>query len=235
MHMCRTSETAGIICAGDTEFEAFLPHIHILRSSRAAMLTFYEGTVGGIPVAALFSGVCKVNAAVACQLLIDRFGAGRIINAGTAGGIADEVNLFDTIIAERAAYHDVAPDILTEFHPWMQDVFFRSDAGLLEAARRYAAHSPHPLRFGTIVSGEQFIGNSGREDIRRRFAPLAADMETAACAHVCYVNSIPFLSVRTITDTETQQGVGVFEQNCEKASRISADITAGILAELTEI
>lgn len=222
----------GIICAGDTELEAFFPYLHVYRTSKAAMLTVYEGNIGAHPVAALFSGVCKVNAAIACELLIERFKVRRIINAGTAGGIAADVRLFDTIIAERAAYHDVAPDILTDFHPWMQDMFFPSDAGLVTAARQYAAHSPHLLRFGTIVSGEQFIENSAREDIRRRFAPLAADMETAACAHVCYVNAIPFLSVRTVTDTQEEQGIEVFEQNCEKASRIAAKTAAEILALL---
>lgn len=50
------------------------------------MLKFYEGKIHGIEVAALFSGVCKVNAAIAAQLLIDVFGTDIIINSGTAGG-----------------------------------------------------------------------------------------------------------------------------------------------------
>ena len=42
-----------------------------------------------INVVALFSGVCKVNAAIAAQILIDTYKVDAIINAGTAGGLYD--------------------------------------------------------------------------------------------------------------------------------------------------
>ncbi len=95
----------------------------------------------------------------------------------------------------------------------------------------YSCVSPHPLLFGDIATGEQFVAESERERIRRRLSPLAADMETAAIAHVCYVNQIPFLSVRTITDTAAHDGIDSFEQNCAKASEIAADVTMGILKQ----
>ena len=57
-------------------------------------------------------------------------------------------------------------------------------------------------------------------------------MESAAAAHVCYVNGIPFLSVRTVTDTAEHKGIENFEQNCEKASEKTAEAVMGILEEL---
>lgn len=109
----------GILCAGDDELAPFLPLIKGCCVTEKAMLKFYTGRINGIDVAALFSGVCKVNAAIASQLLIDLFGVDAIINAGTAGGMAPDLDVFDTVISTEACYHDVAPDILTEFHPWM--------------------------------------------------------------------------------------------------------------------
>ncbi len=53
-------------------------------------------------------------------------------------------------------------------------------------------------------------------------SPLSVDMESAAVAHVCYANKIPFISIRTITDTPLHDGMENFEQNCEKASELSA-------------
>lgn len=50
------------------------------------MLKFYEGTINRLDVMIAYSGVCKVNAAVAAQLMIDIFYADMIVNAGTAGG-----------------------------------------------------------------------------------------------------------------------------------------------------
>ena len=109
----------GIICAGDEELSPFLPMIKDCKTVEKAMLKFYAGRIDSIEVIALFSGVCKVNAAIGTQLLVDLFGADMIINSGTAGGMDPGLDIFDTVISTEVCYHDVAPDILTEFHPWM--------------------------------------------------------------------------------------------------------------------
>lgn len=219
----------GILCASDTELEPFLPQIHSAEVTEKAMLKFYHGYIGELETVAVFSGVCKVNAAIAAQLLIDEFQVNCMINSGTAGGMDESVQLFDTVIADRMIYHDVAEDILTEFHPWLKKNYFQPDRSLYEAAQKYMEYSDFPVLFGTAVTGEQFIEDDKREEINRKFAPLSVDMETAGAAHVCYVNQVPFLSVRTITDTPSHKGIENFEKNCETASRRAAEIVMGIL------
>lgn len=220
----------GILCASDSELEPFLPLLTDITVSESAMLKVYDGRLDGMPAAALYSGVCKVNAAVATQVLLDRYGAEVVVNAGTCGGMSPEVGLFDTVVATETAYHDVAEEILTEFHPWMPSVWFPSDRGLLEAARAVAGRRGN-MRFGRIVTGELFVEQERRQSICERFAPLAVDMESAAVAHVCYVNRIPFLSVRTVTDTEEAAGEAVFERNCARASELSRDVVRELLCE----
>lgn len=219
----------GILCASDTELEPFLSHIHDVKTTEKAMLKFYEGTISSVSVAAVYSGVCKVNAAIAAQLLIDVFQVDRIINAGVSGGMDESVQLFDTIVAEEVAYHDVDDDILTEFHPWMKSVYFQADQQLVMAMREYSKASEHPILFGRTVTGEQFIADNKRDEINQKFSPLSVDMEAGSIAHVCYVNKIPFLSVKSITDTPTHSGIENFEENCEKAAAISADIVMGFI------
>ena len=85
--------------------------------------------------------------------------------------------------------------------------------------------------WGRIVTGEAFITDDGRKRINDEFAPLAVDMETASVAHVCYVNSIPFLSIRCITDNAKHSGIGNFEENCVQASVIAKNITIALLEE----
>ena len=221
----------GILCASDTELAPFLKAMNVSQTTEKAMLRFYEGTLRGISAVAVYSGVCKVNAAVAAELLIEVFGAGEVINTGVAGGIDPKVRPFDTVVAERAFYHDVAEDILTEFHPWMPTIYFPADEGLLSAARRYAESAERPVLFGTIATGELFIENAERERIRQKHAPLAADMETAGAAHVCHVNGVPFLAVRSITDTDEDSGAEAFERNCERAAEIAAEVTMGLLEQ----
>ena len=71
-----------------------------------------------------FQGYGKVNAAIATQILIDLFEVNIVINAGTAGGMNPKLRIFDTVISTETCYHDVAQDILTEFHPWLKNCIF---------------------------------------------------------------------------------------------------------------
>ncbi len=143
-------------------------------------MKFYTRTAGGLEITAAYSGVCKVNAAIAAQVFIDSFRVDGIINAGVAGGIDPSVQLFDTIVADRVLYHDVAEDTLTDFHPWLKENCFRADPRLLAAARAYSMTAEQPVLFGTMATGEQFIVEEKREEILQKFAPLCVDMETAA-------------------------------------------------------
>ena len=225
-------EKIAIVCAGDREISPFWPMIENPAFTEIAMLRFCEGTLNGKSVVALYTGVCKVNAAIAAQILIDHFHVDAIINAGTAGGIDPTVCLFDTIVSTETAHHDVAAKILTQFHPWIPTVWFPADETLLTAARTVAINCPYPIRFGRMVTGEQFITDDRRDEIIAGFAPLSTDMETAAFHHVCYANGIPFIAVRSITDTADHAGSENFERNCVKAAEISAQVVAHILMYL---
>lgn len=222
----------GIICAVDRELSPFLEKLQPQALPTQAMLTFYQGSLGDHQLILVRCGVCKVNAAIAAQALIDRFQVDLLINSGTAGGINPSVQLFDTIISEKIAYHDVAPHILTQYHPFMESVYFSADPRLLALMRQCAPQPPNTLRFGTTVTGEQFIDTGMREEIDRQFSPLSADMEGAAIAHVCHVNHIPFLMIRSITDTPTHSGMDHFEQNCEKASGLACEATLALIQKI---
>ena len=219
----------GILCAGDREFAPFLPRLTEVRTTTRAMLTIHEGKLAGVEVAALYSGVCKVNAAIAAQVLISECGCGAIINAGTAGAMDESLALFDTVVGTEYAHHDVAAHILTGFHPWLERPFFPADEALLSAARR--AGKAH---FGLMATGESFITDAGREDVNVRLHPLTVDMESAAVAQVCHAWGVPFIAVRTVTDTPTQRGVGAFEANVARASAITADFVCAMLKILKE-
>ncbi len=221
----------GIICACDVEINPFLPIIEDCKVTQKVMLQLYEGKINNIEVVVVRCGVCKVNAAIATQVLIDSYGVDAVINSGTAGGMDTKLQIFDTVIATEVAYHDVSKDILTELHPFMETNCFASDDALLKAAKKTMdeVETEGAIYFGRMVTGEYFITDEGRERINDMYEPLSVDMETAAIAHVCYVNKIPFISVRSITDTAEHSGVENFDANCEKASIIAKDITVSLL------
>ncbi|MEG0592202.1 MAG: 5'-methylthioadenosine/adenosylhomocysteine nucleosidase [Coprobacillus sp.] len=223
----------GIICASDDELEPFLSHLEKKIVTKKAMLTFYEGTINNINIITLFSGVGKVNAAIASQILIDTYNVDMIINAGTAGGMDETIHLFDTVISTQCAYHDTDDDILTEFHPWIPTIYFDTDIHLIEIAKKLC-NINNSIYLGRIVTGDKFIKDEFRDLINQKYVPLSVDMESTSIAHVCHVNKIPFISIRTITDTANHSGTDAFESNCIQASCIAKDVVINFLIELTK-
>lgn len=220
----------GILCAGDDEVAPILSLLQGDAPSQQAMLTFHAGKLAGMDVVALYSGVCKVNAAIAAQLLLTSYGCTHLLNVGTAGGMDPNLRIFDTVVGLETAYWDVAADILTDFHPWMESVFFQADSRLVALARQAAARwEGPPVVFGRMATGECFIEDDRRAAIRAALQPLSVDMESASVAHVCHAHRVPFLSIRTLTDTAEHAGLDAFEQNCAQASQLAARFTQALL------
>lgn len=212
--------TIGVIGPSEKEIIGFISKIENRREETYAKLKFYSGSFKGIDVVSLYSGVCKVNAAIAAQILIDRFKVTSVIVVGVAGGINKDLNIGDIVVATQTTYHDVKPKILTEYHPWMKDEYFKCSYSLVELGHRAADDTKFDgkIYFGKIVTGEAFINNAGRQEIIKQFNPLCVDMETAAVNHVCYVNDVPFIAIRAITDTDKHRGDSNFRKNSVSAS-----------------
>lgn len=210
----------GIICATDGELAPILPVIADRSESVCSMLKIHEGTIFGEQVTALYSGVGKVNAAIAAQTLLLR-GVDIVINAGVAGSMRSDVEVLDTVVSTEVWYHDINPDTITEYHPWVEEGVFASDARLVELARLAAADMPegHAVHFGRTVTGDIFVTNELRPSIAEKHAPLAVDMESAAVAHACYQSGVPFIAVRSISDSETHDGAESVDANFDSAAR----------------
>ncbi|MCL2187515.1 MAG: 5'-methylthioadenosine/adenosylhomocysteine nucleosidase [Defluviitaleaceae bacterium] len=219
----------GIIGPCDDEINPFLRHLTDATIENHAMLDFHRGKYATIDIVAVRCGVCKVNAAIAAQLLISRYGVTHLIVTGAAGAICQELAIYDTVIASDIAYHDVHEGILTEHHPWMETVYFKADAVLLDTILRANANDP-TVKTGRIVTGEAFIDVDGRDTIINDHAPLCVDMETAAVAHVCYANGIPFAAIRSISDTPHESGAENMDKYFTQAGEKSVQVLLRYLA-----
>lgn len=221
----------GIIGPSEDEIIPFIEKIQNKKVDSIAMLKFHSGQFNNIDVVALYCGVCKVNSAIATQILIDKFNVTHIIVTGVAGAIDSILNIGDTVISTEVSYHDVSDDILTEYHPWMESIYFKCDSELTRLSKVAIEENifSQKVYFGKIVTGEAFISTEGRKEIIDKYNPLCVDMETASIAHVCYVNNIPFVAIRSITDTESECGVENFEVNCVSASNNSINVLEKIL------
>ncbi len=161
--------------------------------------------------------------------MIDTFQVEKVIHSGTAGGMHPVLQIFDTVICEQVAYYDVEDSILTEEYPYVKSVYFKRDEKLLALAKAYSRACEERLFFGTMVTGEQFIEDERRDEINQRFAPLCVDMETGGIVHACYINDVPFLAVRTITDTAVHKGLEVYSDHSHRVGEIAAGVVMKLL------
>ena len=213
----------GVIGATENEINPFIASMSNIHVEKHAMLSIHKGKYLDIDIAALYCGVCKVNAAIATQILIDKYQVSRIIVIGVAGAINENLHIGDTVISSEIAYHDVADEVLTQYHPCMKSIYFAADKDLLNGISKANVEDPSVMT-GRIVTGEAFIDQHGRKGIIEKYDPLCVDMETASIAHVCYANAIPFVAIRSMSDTPHESGNDVFERYGKVAAEKSATV-----------
>ena len=192
---------------------------------------FNINTAGDNKVINVNCGVSKVNASVCTQILIDVFKADIIINTGIAGGMNDDVKVCDIVISDCTCPHDVNPEFLEKYFPHCS--CFEADTGLIEYAVQSCGDMGYKYHIGKIVSGEAFISdNAVKNDIKSRFKPYAVDMESAAIGHCAYINKIPYISIRCISDNADDEGAMSFEEFEKIAAKRVADIVISVVNKI---
>lgn len=196
----------GIIGAMDVEVASLKEQMQISSKSSYAGMEFFEGSLGTTQVVIVKSGICKVNAALCVQLLVDRFQVTHIINTGVAGSLCNDINIGDIVVSVSAQYHDVDATIFGYQPgeiPQEGVVAFPAD----EELRRHAVKAvqeaaPEVNVFeGKILSGDQFISSRvKKEQLMNGFDGMCCEMEGAAIAQASYANNIPFVIIRAISD-----------------------------------
>lgn len=223
----------GIISAMPVELEELVKILGAKPSDRPGFYKIYEGTVGRDDVVLACSGIGKVNAAACTQKLIDCCAVDAVINMGIAGGIAEGLRTLDVIIGSEVLYHDFTPaELLEKYYPFTGR--FRCDERLARIAGEVCASCPEVehYRLGRVASGDCFVEG---EDVRGRIRELGGaccEMEGAAIGHVCHLNHVPFLIIRTISDLADEGAQMSYEEFERRAARQSNRIVEGILRRL---
>ena len=153
------------------------------------------------------SGIGKVNAALQAAKMINVFHPDVIISTGCAGGNGDDINIQDVVVSTHLAYHDVycGEAVGKTVYGQVQGMpaRFKAAPQLLEKALKLNDQLEdvkiHP---GLIVTGDWFVDSKEkmREIIGHFPDAKAVDMESAAIAQACYINKVPFISFRVISD-----------------------------------
>lgn len=148
-------------------------------------------------------GIGKVNAALGAQQLINEFHPDCIISSGCAGGNGDNINVQDLVVSTELCYHDVycgtAIDNSTQYGQVQGlPARYQADPYLLRKAKELQQN----IHVGLIVTGDWFVDSKEKmRSIIDKFPEAkAVDMESCAIAQTCYINKVPFISFRVISD-----------------------------------
>lgn len=221
--------TIGIIGAMDEEVALLKETMANKKEVIAAGYEITEGTLSDKPVVLLKSGIGKVNAALATSMLVERYAPEAIINTGSAGGFASNLEVGDIVISDSVVHHDVdvtAFDYVYGQVPQMPPAF-QADQELVQLAKSVIDQFPDTnAEIGLIATGDSFMSDPERVAfVRDKFpAMLAAEMEAAAVAQVSYHYGTPFVIVRALSDIAGKESSVSFDAFLDQAARNAATL-----------
>ena len=228
----------GIIGAMEEEVATLKAEMQVEEVKEKVGMTFVKGKLSGKDVVIVRSGIGKVNMAICAQCLVDEYHVDALINTGVAGSLDAVIDIGDVVISTDAVQHDMDASALGDpvgQIPRMDIFAFPADEKLVKAA--VAANeeaNPDIKTFtGRVLSGDQFIWDSKKKDwLVSTFNGRCAEMEGAAMAHVAYLNKVPYVVIRMISDKADNSAMmdyPVFEKH---ATEHSIKLMRNLLARL---
>lgn len=235
------TEYIGIISAMDNEIDLLLKEAEIDRVDTIADVEYHVGTLCGQPVVITRSGIGKIRSASGVTAMLNSFPISKVIFTGIAGGVADEPQVLDEIIATRLLEHDYGI-LSNDGFEWRSGdpgfggepgLYYECDPQLVQLAYEAAVEAvgkDHVFK-GTIATGDQFIANSEYvQKLQSDHDAYACEMEGAAAAVVCIKYKTPFVVIRALSD----KADGNAHESYENFGDIAADNSSRIVLKMLE-
>ncbi len=232
--------TIGIIGAMEEEIASLKEKITIEKTEHALNLCFYIGSFAGHQIILVRSGIGKVNAAICTQSMIDRYHIDYVINIGVAGSLSKELHIGDILVSTDLVQHDMDTSAFGDAIgtiPRMDIRYFQADTKLITLAQKAAelCHLDCRVITGRVASGDQFINSQeAKNRILDTVGGDCAEMEGAAIAHTCYLNDIPFVVLRAISDDANEAAQMSFADFTLLAAKNSSLLAETIIEHLSE-
>ena len=237
----KETEYVGIISAMENEMNALVAETELERVDTVGGEKYYVGKLRGQSVVITKAGIGKVRASSGVTTLLNTYKVGKVIFTGIAGGVAEEAEVLDEVIATRVVEHDYG--ILTndgfvwssgdpgmgiqpgEYYYCDEDLVDLAYAAATEVMGEEAVHK------GTIASGDQFIASEEYVNkLRRDYDAYACEMEGASVGIVCIKYGVPFVVIRALSDKADGNAHDSYENFGDVAAEHSANIVKKMLS-----
>ena len=225
----------GIIVAMDEEAKAVLDIMQEKEYNKKYEVEFVNGKIEKTNCILVKSGVGKVNAARTTQILIDNFDVDCVINLGSAGAVNSFLKIGDVVIGKHVVQHDFDITAFGHIKGYITGVGenIQCDEKLIKKFTEIVKNGmkkSYNVKLGVVATGDIFCTEPWMKDkINSKFNADVVDMECAAIAQVCYLDSIPFIVVRSVSDTPNKKNASTFDENLNLASKRSAEVLKQVL------
>jgi len=205
------------------------------------------GEINGYPVALLRCGVGKVASAVAVTSALS-LEPRCIISVGSAGALHAGYRVGDVMLADSVIQHDFAAAEAGGFRlfgygsetPSTGDPLLYADTKLVTRAVATASQVVDRLginlRKGRIATGDWFVADQiTRDAIAERSSADLVEMEGAAIALAARAHGIPWLVIRSVSDSGDETAPVNFLEYLPLASKRAAEIVRAVLPVLNDL
>lgn len=227
----------GIIGAMRVEMETIHARMKNVKTEEYARMKFYIGEIGTHEVILVQSGVGKVNAAMAAQMIAGHYHVDALINTGVAGALDHQLKVLDFVVSQDAQYGDVDATVFGYAYgevPQMGIVQFPADKRLITKLTETISRivGQERVHTGRVISQDRFISTTeDKQFLATTLQGTCCEMEGAAIAHVAYRFQTPYVILRAISDQADGSDLMQYDEFEERAAKLSAQIVLEALEE----
>src|SRR5690625_770629 len=219
----------GIIGAMDEEIEYLQEKMLETKEHNVAAVYCIKGKLAKKEIILLKSGIGKVNAAMATTILLERFKPTHVINTGSAGVFSEKLKVVDVVVGDEIVHHDVDVTAFDYKYGQVPDMpaSFKADYRLIKQTERVLKQLEINNEIGLIATGDSFMNAPVRVEFVKELFPhmLAAEMEGAAIAQVCYQYNMPFVVIRALSDIAGIDSSLSFNEFLQLSANTAANLT----------
>ncbi|MCU6760868.1 5'-methylthioadenosine/S-adenosylhomocysteine nucleosidase [uncultured Roseburia sp.] len=225
----------GVIGAMQIEIDGLKEKVENSQTVTVSGIDFVTGTIHGTDVVLAVCGMGKVFAAVCAQTMILKFQVDALITTGVAGNLSEKLGIKSVAVASSVVQHDM--DLTPVGYAQgelggINLVNIPCDKKLVSIVEHCVKAMGVNYQVGTIATGDQFINKlEQKRFITGHFQAIAAEMEGGSIGQTCYINHVPFVIIRAISDDADGSAPEDFPAFANEAAAISIEIVLDVLKE----
>ena len=222
----------GIIAAMTIEADLIKAAMTDVTAAEISGITFVSGKLGKCDAVVAVCGIGKVFAALCTQTMILRYAPDCIINTGVGGTLTDKLGIGDLAVSAAVVQHDMDTSPLGDpvgLISGINVIEMPADKAMVDKVCAICEEKGIRYHCGTIASGDQFIASREKKDwIVSTFSGIACEMEGASVGQVCYVNGVPFVILRAISDSADGGACEDYPTFAKNAAKTSASVVLAL-------